>query len=697
MPVTPTHRVFLCLFALLAFAPTAFAGCIIEPDKQGRVSIPTSWTSIPTAAFEECEGLTTITIPNNIIYIDHLAFSGCIGLTRVTIPSSVTSIGDYIFRGCSRLSMVILPSSVTSVGVGALPNCYGYGFGLSRKSQNSRRGLVTCLPFNGTEVTIPSVIFGGSSVVSIGESAFYHAFDLQTFVLPTTVTSIGRYAFHACSSLQTIEIPDTVTSIDASALPSCFGFGLVLNKDNNPRGLVHCLPCTTSEVTIPTTAKVRAIGPWAFSRCSMMNTISIPNSVQRINEGAFYRSGLTAISIPSSIVNIANDTFMSCGSLTMITMPDTLTEIGDTAFKQCSRLTSVVIPRDTQTIGSNAFAECSSLQTITIPLGATSIGDGAFGLCGCDEEMYTAGAMLCDCLDCSPTASPTISPTTLSPTLGPTVLLTVTPTHVPSGIPTVPNPTRVPSRVPTRIITRQPTNGRTTVSPTSTPPPTPMSSMSPKSPPTVGAPTTSPALSSSTTRISTVAPAPTTPSLPGPSSTPSSQSIAPSTLAAVIIGFVVLIIFIIVGSMVYVRRSLNRARSHATASIVPGAQFQEFHSSSIITNPAFATDKLRRTTMRRQLDVDTDNVSNNMATSQSQSHLYETKPIGADTNARGMVNAHYEEPTYEQVTDLANLNSADMYDEGAYEPLAPVEAAKAPHEYEYQWALDQLDMDAMDV
>ena len=81
---------------------------------------------------------------------------------------------------------------------------------------------------------------------------------------------------------------------------------------------------------------VSSIGKDAFSRCSSLTSITIPNSVTSIGEGAFYFcSGLTSITIPNSVTSIGYSAFSYCYGLTSITIPNSVTSIGKTAFKGC--------------------------------------------------------------------------------------------------------------------------------------------------------------------------------------------------------------------------------------------------------------------------------------------------------------------------------------------------------------------------
>ena len=127
---------------------------------------------------------------------------------------------------------------------------------------------------------------------------------------------------------------------------------------------------------------ITIIGDCAFSGCSGLTSITIPNSVTSIGSSAFYGcTGLTSATIPDSVTSIGDYAFYNCSSLTSVTIPDSVTSIGDHAFSYCSDLTNITIPNSVTSIGNYAFYYCSGLTSITIGNSVTSIGNYAFSHC----------------------------------------------------------------------------------------------------------------------------------------------------------------------------------------------------------------------------------------------------------------------------------------------------------------------------
>ena len=137
-----------------------------------------------------------------------------------------------------------------------------------------------------------------------------------------------------------------------------------------------------SSVTYGNTYAVTSIGNEAFRNCSVLTSISIPNSVTSIGKSAFENCrDLTSITIPNSVTSIGDSAFYDCSGLTSITIPNSVTSIGDFVFSGCSGLTSIAIPNSITSIGDYAFENCSGLTSITIPNSVTSIGDFVFSWC----------------------------------------------------------------------------------------------------------------------------------------------------------------------------------------------------------------------------------------------------------------------------------------------------------------------------
>lgn len=91
----------------------------------GAYIVPDSVTSIGNHAFEECNGLTSVTIGKNVGDIENNAFLFCSSLTRVKIPDNVTNIGTAAFANCLILNSVTVGNGVISIGSYAFEQCYG--------------------------------------------------------------------------------------------------------------------------------------------------------------------------------------------------------------------------------------------------------------------------------------------------------------------------------------------------------------------------------------------------------------------------------------------------------------------------------------------------------------------------------------------------------------------------------------------
>ena len=168
------------------------------------------------------------------------------------------------------------------------------------------------------------------------------------------------------------------------------GFKYILDSDTKTATLLPNTEKYAGDVVIPESVKakdgngykVTAFGDKCFSGCSGLTSITIPSSVTSLGDWCFSGcSGLTSITIPSSVTSLGDGCFSVCESLASITIPSSVTSLGDGCFSNCSGLTSITIPSSVTLLGKDCFWYCIGLTSITIPSSITSLGDGCFSGC----------------------------------------------------------------------------------------------------------------------------------------------------------------------------------------------------------------------------------------------------------------------------------------------------------------------------
>lgn len=133
---------------------------------------------------------------------------------------------------------------------------------------------------------------------------------------------------------------------------------------------------------------VTSISSYAFGTSLDLVHVSIPESVWRIGDGAFFGSNIERIEIPAGVREIGDEAFYGCDELSNLTLSEGLQEIGAFAFKGCKQLTELRIPDTVTTLGEGCFSGCSKIAEVTVGKNVTAIPDDAFN--GCSKLDYVS-------------------------------------------------------------------------------------------------------------------------------------------------------------------------------------------------------------------------------------------------------------------------------------------------------------------
>ena len=311
------------------------------------------------------------------IYSDHAVLYGYAGEDEeVIVPEEaegkpVTEIGNGSRSICStngfyddgnspELRKIVIPEGVTSVNAKALSAIYG----------DVEVALPSTLKRLGRDAISSGVLITGlPEGLEVLQEGCLDNFGKRAFVLTPSIRYIDPQAFGF----------NDVTAFEQKGDNEYYSVkdGVLFNADGT---VLVKYPGQREEKEFLIPDGTSAIGPYAFKRCDHLEKISLPSSLNVIEENAFRSCdalGEIEFSEETWIETIGEDAFSGCGCLTEIALPP-VRVIEEGAFGYCSSLHTVHLAEGTREIRDYAFT-ADAVSAPVFPKSLKKIGNYAFG------------------------------------------------------------------------------------------------------------------------------------------------------------------------------------------------------------------------------------------------------------------------------------------------------------------------------
>ena len=390
----------------LYYIVKGIGGC----KEKSEIEIPSTYNGLPvkvisSKAFYENKKITSVTIGNNVEEILSSAFYQCSNLESIALNEGLKYIRTNAFGNCEKLTELNIPGTVEAItGDQFMPNL--------KKVKISN--LENWCKIEFTQES--------SNPLKYGKYLYINNQLIENFEIPNTVTKISNYAFANCQNMKYVIVPDSVVSMGYGIFGNCTNLENItlpfIGQDINPdygtefRYIFgrdgNSVPESLKSVTI---TKGTILKSGSFSGCQYLKNITIPESIEIIEENAFSGcSSLKSINIPNSIKEISVYSFKDCSNLQYnrldgvkylgnssnlylvacglidksaneININSNCTTIANYAFANSTYITEIEIFENIKNLGSHAFSGCSQLATVKLPTSIKQLKNSLFLNC----------------------------------------------------------------------------------------------------------------------------------------------------------------------------------------------------------------------------------------------------------------------------------------------------------------------------
>ena len=284
-------------------------------------------------------------------------------VSHADINYSVTTIDQFAFRSAKTTS-VSIPESVQEIGSGA------FLCGLTNLSVAATQPpLCKSNTFASDAASVLNVSVPASAIEAYKKADVWKDLRLSS-VTKGDVVEVNGVKYRITAEGTTNE---AVVTFNAVKSPDDY----FSNKDYYVGD--YDIPATIG--VSGKTFDVVGLDDNCFYQASKLGKVSLPESVRRIGELAFYRSSLSEINIPAKVDSIAEYTFFQCKSLHTVRGMEGVKDIGKQSFMMCDKLATIGDLRSLEKIHEFAFNSDSTLTELPDMPNLKCIEHRAFGVC----------------------------------------------------------------------------------------------------------------------------------------------------------------------------------------------------------------------------------------------------------------------------------------------------------------------------
>lgn len=346
---------------------------------EGEITISEGITTVGQSAFY-CKGITKVNLPTSLKQIQYQAFRETTNLKSISLPKGLEVLGNRAFNA-SGITSIVIPGSVKTVGALAFFQSY-----IEKATIEDGVEILDSAAFRSSglkEITIPG------SVKEIKDSCFSEIWGLSKVTINNGVEKIDGGAFYG-TAIKEIEIPASVLTIDDSAFSGC-GMIQTINVAidnqnyssqndslyNKDKTKIIRYPSGKKDTEFEVPSTVKEIGNSCFSSCGNLKKIQITSNVEKLATSSFVNQGiLTEINVVSEnqyyssedgvLFNKDKTEFIKWPqgkSLKEYTVPGTVKTIKGGSF-YASNIKSIIIPPSVEKMESYAFQSTSATKIV---------------------------------------------------------------------------------------------------------------------------------------------------------------------------------------------------------------------------------------------------------------------------------------------------------------------------------------------